>query len=111
MPIGTTPLTLAALPVVLLVIVAGNIPAVIAQKFGAPDEPLQFPKMVPAAALESVNDSAGVDVGFATLVVNSGVRAPALKVLTEPPDAALIVIPVDAGVSVILVPAISAGLE
>jgi hypothetical protein len=95
----------------LLIIVAGNIPAVIAQKLGAPDEPPQFPKMVSAAALESVNDRAGVDVGFVTLVVKSGDRAPALKVLTEPPDVALIVIPVDAGVRVILLPAIRTGLE
>jgi hypothetical protein len=61
--------------------------------------------------VDSVNDSAGVVVGFVTLVLNSGDRAPALKVLIEPLDVALIVIPVDAGVRVILLPAIRTGLE
>jgi hypothetical protein len=39
---------------------------------------------VPAAAFESVNVSAGVVVGVATLVVNSGERFPELNDVTVP---------------------------
>jgi hypothetical protein len=52
---------------------------------GGAGAPPGFPKIVPAAAFDSVNESAGVVVGFATLVANSGERFPELKLVTVPP--------------------------
>ena len=43
-----------------------------------------FPNQVFAAAVESVNESAGVVVGVATAVVNNGDKVPALKDVTVP---------------------------
>jgi hypothetical protein len=51
---------------------------------GAADDPVLLPKIVSAAALEIVNDRAGVVVAVATEVVNNGLKAPAEKVVTVP---------------------------
>lgn len=47
-----------------------------------------MPNTVPAPALLNEKVSAGVDVEVATLVVNSGERLPALKLVTVPEVAA-----------------------
>ena len=44
-----------------------------------------LPKIVPAAALVKLKLKAGVEVDVATLVVNNGLKAPALKLVTVPP--------------------------
>jgi hypothetical protein len=49
--------------------------------------PVLLPKNLCAAAVDSVNESAGVDVAVATEVVNSGDSVPALKLVTEPAPA------------------------
>jgi hypothetical protein len=58
--------------------------AVIPKKEGAPVDPVELPKIVPAVALDSENVSAGVVVPVATDVVNSGERFPAVKDVTVP---------------------------
>jgi len=55
------------------------------QYAGVADPPVQFPNIVSAPAVENANESAGVVVAVATLVVNSGARFPALNVDTPPP--------------------------
>lgn len=62
----------------------GSIAAVIAQYEGVVGAAVQFPKTVFAAALESANDKAGAVVEFATEVVKSGERFPALNEVTIP---------------------------
>jgi hypothetical protein len=57
-------------------------PEAIARKVGLPDEPFGLAKNKFALWLICVNESAGVVVGFVTLVVNSGDRFPALKLET-----------------------------
>ena len=57
-----------------------------ARNVGATAPPVAGPaNTVPAVCVDNVNDSAGVLVGALTLVVNSGERFPALKVVTVPP--------------------------
>jgi len=51
---------------------------------GALELELLFPNTVPPAAFDRLNVSAGVVVAVATLVVNSGDRFPALKLVTVP---------------------------
>lgn len=54
---------------------------------GAAGLPVKFPNTVFAAAVESVNVRAGVEVAVATEVVNSGDSVPALKLVTVPAPA------------------------
>ena len=56
-----------------------------ALKLGTPDEPFGAAKKLLAAALDRVNDSAGVEVGVPTVVVNRGDKLPAEKDVTVPP--------------------------
>ena len=65
-------------------LIGGTIAETMEQNEGAADEPVQFAKTVSAPALERANVNAGVVVAVATLVVNSGERFPALKVVTLP---------------------------
>jgi hypothetical protein len=65
----------------------GKSPEPIVEKAGTALDAVLFPKKVCAAALDSVNVSAGVVVAVATLVVNNGLRFPALNVETVPPAA------------------------
>ena len=65
----------------------------IAVKDGPVAAAVKFPNSVFAAALVSENVSAGVVVAVATLVVNSGVKVPALKLVTVPlPDAVALMV-------------------
>jgi hypothetical protein len=74
----------AAFPVVLWFNV-GTSAATMALKLGTPDEPFGAAKKLLAAALDRVNDSAGVEVGVPTVVVNRGDKLPAEKDVTVPP--------------------------
>lgn len=77
-----------ALPIVTEPNVPDNPSCGVAVYAGAPDELVAFPKTVPAPALLSAKDKAGVEVAVATLVVNIGERFPELKLVTLPPVAA-----------------------
>ena len=81
------------------------VPAVTANELkpGAAEELNVLQKMVLAFALSSVKLKAGVVVGLLTEVVNNGERVPALKLVTVPPDAAMVIVPAP-GVIVIPVP-------
>ena len=62
---------------------------------GAALDPVKLPKILSARKLSSVNESAGVVVGFATLVVNNGDKLPAENDVTVPaPPAPIGPIPV-----------------
>jgi len=62
---------------------------------GAADDPVKFPKMLSGEKFEIVKDKAGVLVGVATEVVNSGVKFPALTLATvpAPPEFPLVHVP------------------
>lgn len=78
------PLAICRLPAVVL-----STPSTGAAVYaGVPELEVLLPKTVPPAALVSEKLRAGVVVGFATLVVNNGESVPALKLVTDPAEAA-----------------------